>query len=999
MSKVDTTIAPYYNDYDELKRYYSILFRSGRAVQVRELIQLQTMLQTQVARFGSHMFKEGSVVIPGELNYDLDTSYAKIELSSGTYDDYASLILAKDAYVENDVGVRGVIVTILPPEDSDPSTVYVKYTRGDVDSGTQQTFSVNDTIYFKDVNDATIIDASVTEVGKAATATISEGIYFVRGTFCVVLKQSVVLDKYNNVPSCKVGLEVQENIVTFQDDTSMLDNNTGTTNFAAPGADRLQINLVLDKKDIDEDATDFVELLRINNGKLEKFVRGSEYSVLNDTLARRTYDESGDYVVDNFDITLAEHLNTGTNGGLYDDGDNTKFVAQLDPGTAYVNGYRIETVGVTNVDIDKARSVGSINNAVTSVLLGNYVVLQDVSHVPQYDQLQTVALMSAVDGGGVSQGTARVRGFEKTNGEYRLYIFDIRNTSNVPDSSIISSSLSVKQGGFVIGNKLSPDSSLTLQGVGNNSLLFKLPFSTVKTLKDNLGNTDSTYTVTKFLSGRTNGSGSITFAASGNDVFTAASDLNYTITNEDAGGVLSASISLGGVPTGREITLSGLPATTNIRVAATVVRTQSVEKTKTLTTTSFTGTPTSGFLSLKKADIYKVKTITDNTTGLDVTGNYTWNSGRKSNYYDIGYVYSATHVPSGTITVTFDYFAHGAGDYFTVDSYGSVDYADIPEEVVDGKSVSLADIVDFRPRIDDNGATFTGTGASLGLIPKPYTLFRSDFDYYLNRVDAVYVNANGEFACIKGVPAVSPALPALPHNVMHLYTLTVPAYTKSVAEVLIKRIDNRRYTMRDIGMLESRVRNLEYYTTLSLLEKDTNDLRVVDASTGLDRFKNGFLVDAFTNHDVGDMYGPEYKCSVDAVNAQLRPQIAVEGVDMGLTASGSTNYRLTDDTITLPYSEVVLFSQPYATRTMNVNPYAVFSWSGNIKLTPSKDSWVDTRYTHPIYKTETEHVTKKLSTVRYVTNTNNSTPSRGSSSSFTNAFNFWNINWSGIRLF
>ena len=58
-------VNPYYDDFDEEKQFYRILFRTGRAVQARELTQLQTNIQRQIERFGRSIFKEGSIVIPG----------------------------------------------------------------------------------------------------------------------------------------------------------------------------------------------------------------------------------------------------------------------------------------------------------------------------------------------------------------------------------------------------------------------------------------------------------------------------------------------------------------------------------------------------------------------------------------------------------------------------------------------------------------------------------------------------------------------------------------------------------------------------------------------------------------------------------------------------------------------------------------------------------------------------------------------------------------------
>ena len=59
MTIKDFNINPYYDDFDEEKKFLRILFRPGYAVQARELTQLQTILQNQVSRFGNNIFKNG----------------------------------------------------------------------------------------------------------------------------------------------------------------------------------------------------------------------------------------------------------------------------------------------------------------------------------------------------------------------------------------------------------------------------------------------------------------------------------------------------------------------------------------------------------------------------------------------------------------------------------------------------------------------------------------------------------------------------------------------------------------------------------------------------------------------------------------------------------------------------------------------------------------------------------------------------------------------------
>ena len=68
--KTNLNISPYYDDFDSEKNFYKVLFRPGYPVQARELTTLQSILQNQVESFGSHIFKEGSVVLPGNIAFD-----------------------------------------------------------------------------------------------------------------------------------------------------------------------------------------------------------------------------------------------------------------------------------------------------------------------------------------------------------------------------------------------------------------------------------------------------------------------------------------------------------------------------------------------------------------------------------------------------------------------------------------------------------------------------------------------------------------------------------------------------------------------------------------------------------------------------------------------------------------------------------------------------------------------------------------------------------------
>ena len=129
----------------------------------------------------------------------------------------------------------------------------------------------------------------------------SSGIYFMRGSFVNVNDELLILDQYTNNPTYRIGFNVNEQIVTSDADETLTDNSQGYNNFAAPGADRFKILPTLTKKLVtDLDNTNFIQIAEVNNGILRETKSTTQYSFISDELARRTYDESGDYYVKAF---------------------------------------------------------------------------------------------------------------------------------------------------------------------------------------------------------------------------------------------------------------------------------------------------------------------------------------------------------------------------------------------------------------------------------------------------------------------------------------------------------------------------------------------------------------------------------------------------------------------------------------------------------------------------------------------------------------------------
>ena len=150
-----------------------------------------------------------------------------------------------------------------------------------------------------------------------------------------------------------------------------------------------------------------------------------------------------------------------------------------------------------------------------------------------------------------------------------------------------------------------------------------------------------------------------------------------------------------------------------------------------------------------------------------------------------------------------------------------------PETLAPKGFYELRDSLDFRPSVADNsGATtapfsfsnraFEGVGSSTGDLVVPDDNIRMDFTFYLPRWDLLFLSQYGSFEIVEGVSDEIPYYPdATNTSAMKLATIQMQPYTYDANDIELKYVDNRRYTMRDIGLLDRRIANLEYYTTLA----------------------------------------------------------------------------------------------------------------------------------------------------------------------------------------
>jgi hypothetical protein len=464
--KTDLNISPYYDDFDSEKNFYKVLFKPGYPIQARELTTLQSILQDQVKSFGSHIFKEGSVVIPGNIAYD--GNFNSVKLNTNNFGVDISLYI--DKFIGKKIsgqisGTTAIIQFIALPDglNVDDLTIYVKYLDSDnnfefnpFEDGESLIAEENITYGNTTINAGTpfasLISLNATSVGSSAS--IGDGVYFIRGYFVNVSKQTIILDNYTNTPSYRVGLKIEELILSAGDDSSLYDPSKGFTNYAAPGADRFKINLTLTKKLIsDLNDTDFVELLRVENGKIKIIEQKSQYNIIKDYMAERTYDESGDYTVEPFSVSVNNSLNNRLgNNGLFFDTETTEqknspsedlMCLKISPGKAYVRGYDVEKISTTIIDVDKPRDTERIDNVNVPFEMGNILTVNTTSGTPK--QKLTIDLLDQFVGSGTTIGNARVYNFSLTDAAYtnnatnwNLYLYDIQTYTTLVLNSTIS---------------------------------------------------------------------------------------------------------------------------------------------------------------------------------------------------------------------------------------------------------------------------------------------------------------------------------------------------------------------------------------------------------------------------------------------------------------------------------------------------------------------------------------------------------------------------------
>jgi hypothetical protein len=361
----------------------------------------------------------------------------------------------------------------------------------------------------------------------------------------------------------------------------------------------------------------------------------------------------------------------------------------------------------------------------------------------------------------------------------------------------------------------------------------------------------------------------------------------------------------------------------------------------------------------------------------NITRDFKFSNGQKGGYYDYSRIIrkGSAGIPSRQLKVyyqTANYDPADQGDITTANSYNNFDYAKL--STVNGHRNS--DIIDARPRVSDyivaagsrSPLEFDGRNFADGVDGNQHSskhIIASDevmtlgYEYYLPRADRIYIDKIGSISVIQGTPQDQPRLPDSISGAMNIANVFLPAYLYKTSDAKINFVEHKRYQMTDIAKLEQRIKNLEYYTSLSQIETNTLNLFVEDAN-GNNKFKSGIFVDNFSSLEPQDST-IGIKNSVDTRKGILRPSHYTTALNLQLgttaiTGIGATsdanqdsqfadivgnNIKQTGRVITLDYTDQSWLTQPYATRIESVTPFLIQFWQGTIKLTPDVDVWID----------------------------------------------------------
>lgn len=1000
----DFNITPYFDDYDEEKDFYRILMKPEVAIQARELTQLQTILQKQIERFGTNVFKEGAIIKGGNFVELSPLPYVKI-LDDATNTNSETVPVSVSSYknlkaVGQSTGIEAIIIETssgLESQTPNLNTLHVKYINNAQSGNTNVgTFSDTEEIVIQQLNANNIYEdyQTVTAAGTIDENSIGEGygvrcgdgIIYQKGFFLRFEDDVTVVSKYDPDPDgLVVGFETEETIINSSIDTSLLDNASGFNNENAPGADRIKLTPSLVVKTLAEAEADpkFFAIQEYLNGEIVSRAR-NEYNRIMDIIERRTREINGNFSVDKYRMIVENNSANSNNLNL-----------KIAPGKAYVEGKRVSTFTDNTLILNKATDFNTVEDEDVITNYGHYLIANTITGDFGFDSFANVNLKSS----NTTVGTARIRNLNKRGDDYRLYVFDIEMNSNNNFTNIDEVEDPSNGGSATIeltsGEPIIEDYSFL-------NTIFKLGKDSIKTV--NAASAEYEYRVAD-RGTASDAAGEIVVTVADGVLPYSTGSLNSDQIEEI---IVVADAAVGNNSIGDYLVVDSVTvdSTTQMTIqldsadvpgsSMDVVVYYNAKKdgfntnVKTLKTvyvkidTDTNEANTVGPYCLGMPDVYSLEGVwvgnTYSESETSAISSFSINNNQKDTHYDLsklkkkkGYTLGGTKIlakvkvfqkTSGNTCFTFNSYSANIDDSSETLPDNKIRTEGIPTYISKstGEEFYLRDVVDFRPFAANTAAYSTTIGsatenpnsavtftASDINFPTPNKIFETDYQYYYNRKDVVFLDSDGGMTVIKGIPDDEPITPVTPERGLRLAEISIPGYPSlpsTVANaadkpdygVSIKDVSHKGYTMKEIGKIEKRVENLEYYTSLSLLEQTTKDLLITDTN-GLNRFKNGIFVDNFENLRFSDVKDSEFSASVDSSNKEMNPKIRQIPFDLKfLSSNNTTDYG---EVTVLDNTTTTIIEQPYATKSRSCTT-DFYNFKGSMSLDPEYDSATDT---------------------------------------------------------
>lgn len=1041
---------PYFDDFDPAKGFVKVLFRPSFALQARELNQLQSILQDQVATVTNGVFKNKSAIVGGQLTIDDEVYCVTIDNDDAIALNPHLVVNQKANIGQNEIYVVHYIRSNSALQQK--AKLYFKViSNGDLNKD-EKLITFNNKLQFNRQDN--------TEFTTATLAHIDKGRFFIEQYHVNVDEQTIAVVDDNSVigdVEYSIGIQYTDRIITAEQDSTLYDNAINSNNYSAPGAHRYKIETVLTSyRHGDEIPDNYIEISRYNVKKNEV---NKKYDPYNDdlmqTLARRLYDQSGDYTVKPYipsllaernnirgdikpnthyrvndyvtykgknylciiggttlgDVSSIEVFNnnsvissigttqwvqvaeTLTNNGLDSESDSDNLVVKIGTGKAYVKGWELEHISPTNLIIEHPKNTRALNNQTLTTNYGASVIINDFNG--SFNMLDSFDFLD-IENKVVATGKI-VDVKKNSNGRSTLYFidFDVKGTNPLTtivklksskfDVSVTHNTIKFPRDNFdvlsdVDGKTTIRMSNFNVEGIkkgdlflsGGKFITVNRTISTDTIVFSKKLNDNELTTLQRAIVPFANlNSGSFIFRTASpfidsiSDLQTTISEtFNGTLANKKAtvttkkGYFANTEIDENYTlfvankllpPSAYKVTATNNNQSLVIEIIdqsvndgqftlITSVTTRSSDeinaiKTKTLTsnlsTVKVKKVDGDVVIKLPHVDVVRLMQVKLKETGEDLTKTfYLFDDGQRNTHYD----YATITIPNSSIAdgkeviVEYLYYKHSAdGICFSANSYSD----DYPAYF--GNTL-LTGCLDFRESVEVKAKT----------LPKRGAVVSYNANELLSSSYKVILNKNGDFKSIFGGSNVYNALtfPETPSDAMVLYTLKVLPrnnYTQQPKDLIdLTIVDNRRYTMRDIGKIENRVEKLEYYTSLTMQELKTSSLEVLD-SNGNNRFKNGFVVDNYKNNVLGNVRSPLFKSSINDEEEFLTTRIATNSNKLGVTKK--ENIAVRDNLAMLPYSEVEFVSQPLGTNICNINPFAVFTFIGSMNFYPQSDVW------------------------------------------------------------